>query len=205
MAALRTSRDTSMAKAQKVARVIAGLFVLLLLTPAPARASFLSPEAEDTLATVLARFHHVRGSGGAHRPVLDGAHPAGEDRAQAAPSAVRSHPHAVPAVAGVRRAALADCLDVGVHEAGRLQAGVRNRQASRLLQGARPARAGRVHGRHARSGSPRSRSAACRPVRARSHSRRPGRARGAGWRERRERGWRRWKSSCSASTRSSSG
>jgi len=45
-----------MAKAQKVARVIAGLFVLLLLTPAPARASFLSPEAEDTMATVLAVF-----------------------------------------------------------------------------------------------------------------------------------------------------
>jgi len=56
VAALRTNRDMSMAKAQKVARVIAGLFVLLLLTPAPARASFLSPEAEDTMATVLAVF-----------------------------------------------------------------------------------------------------------------------------------------------------
>ena len=54
VAALRAYRDMSMAKAQKVARVIAGLFVLLLLTPAPARASLLSPELEDKLATILA-------------------------------------------------------------------------------------------------------------------------------------------------------
>ena len=81
---------------------------------------------------------HLLRPGGAHRPVLDGARPAGEDRAQAPPPAVRGDPHAVPAVAGVRRAAVAARLAVGVHETGRLQAGLRHRQAARLLQGARP-------------------------------------------------------------------
>ena len=71
---------------------------------------------------------------------------------------------AVPAVARVRRAALAARLAVGVHQARRLQAGLRNRQASRLLQGARPAGAGKPHRRHPAARRPRSKGAACRPV-----------------------------------------
>ena len=39
---------------RQAARWIAGLALILLLTPREAHASFLSPEAEDTLATVLA-------------------------------------------------------------------------------------------------------------------------------------------------------
>jgi hypothetical protein len=39
-----------------VARVILGLFVLLLLVPSEVHASLLSEEAEDTLATILAVF-----------------------------------------------------------------------------------------------------------------------------------------------------
>jgi heme/copper-type cytochrome/quinol oxidase subunit 2 len=39
-----------------VARVILGLFVLLLLLPSEVHASLLSEEAEDTLATILAVF-----------------------------------------------------------------------------------------------------------------------------------------------------
>ena len=56
-------------------------------------------EVEDAMAMYVARLHPLLRSGRAHRPVLDGAHPAGEDRAQAAPSAVRGDPHVVPAVA----------------------------------------------------------------------------------------------------------
>ncbi len=46
----------------------------------------------------------------------------------------RRDPDAVPAVAGVRRAAVADRLAVGLHEAGRLQARLRHRQARGLLR-----------------------------------------------------------------------
>ena len=61
---------------------------------------------------------HLPRPGGADRPVLDGAHPAGEDRPQAPPSAVRGHPHAVPALAGVRRAVVAVAVAVGLLETG---------------------------------------------------------------------------------------
>ena len=50
-----------------------------------------------------------------HRAVLAGARAAGEDRAQAPPSAEGRHPDLVPAVAGVRRPAVADRLAVGLH------------------------------------------------------------------------------------------
>ncbi len=130
--------------------VVVGLLaaVWLLACPSTASASLLSPEAEDALAKYLAIFVlffvpvllivlfwmvHVLPEKIAHK---------------------RHHPQleaiktSVPAVARVRRVALADSLAVGVHEAGRLQTGVRNRQASRLLQGARPSRAGKPHRRH---------------------------------------------------------
>ena len=55
-------------------------------------------------------------------------------------------------------------LAVGLHQAGRLQAGLRHRQASRLLQGARPARAGERHRRHTAARRRCSRSAGCRPA-----------------------------------------
>ena len=77
--------------------------------------------------------HHRRRADRRHRAVLDGARAAGEDRAQAPPSAARRDPDAVPAVAGVRRPAVADRLAVGLHEAGRLQDGLRHRQARGLL------------------------------------------------------------------------
>ena len=76
---------------------------------------------------------HLRRPDRRDRAVLAGARAAGEDRPQAPPSAAGRHPHAVPAVAGVRRPAVADRLAVGVHEAGRLPRGVRHREARRLF------------------------------------------------------------------------
>ena len=140
------------------------VFALTLCFPSAARASLLSPELEDKVATFIALVRHLRRPGRAHRPVLDGAHPAGEDRAQAPPSAVRGHPHAVPAVAGVRRAAVAVGLAVGVHEAGRLQAGLRHRQASRhFKEHGRPSRTRRRTRRRCATGWRASKSAASRP------------------------------------------
>ena len=77
--------------------------------------------------------HHRRRADRRHRAVLAGAHPAGEDRREAPPSAEGRHPDAVPAVAGVRRAAVAARLAVGLHEAGRLPGRLRHRQARRVL------------------------------------------------------------------------
>ena len=61
-----------------------------------------------------------------HRGLLAGAHPAREDRAQAPSPAAGGHPGAVPAVARVRRIALADRLALGLHQAGAAQAGLRH-------------------------------------------------------------------------------
>ena len=100
--------------------VVVGLLAAVwsLASPSPAHASLAVARGRRQAGDLPRPLRHLRRAGRAHRPVLDGAHPAGEDRAQAAPSAVRGHPHAVPAVAGVRRAALADRLAVGVLEAG---------------------------------------------------------------------------------------
>jgi uncharacterized protein DUF3302 len=51
----RSTRTTS-SPLRSAVRVIVGLFVLVLAAPQEARASFLSPEAEDKLATFLALF-----------------------------------------------------------------------------------------------------------------------------------------------------
>ena len=130
--------------------VVVGLLAAAwsLACPSAAHASLMSPELEDAVAKYIAIFVlffvpvvlivlfwmvHVLPEKIAHK---------------------RHHPqfeaitHAVPAVARLRRAALAAGLAVGVHEAGRLQTGLRNRQASRLLQGARPPGAGKRHRRH---------------------------------------------------------
>ena len=103
------------------------------LLPPAAHASFLPPEMMDTAAMGLAWFVICRRPDRRDRAVLDGARAAGEDRPQAPPSAAGRHPHAVPAVAGVRRPAVADRLAVGVHEAGRLPGGLRHREARRLF------------------------------------------------------------------------
>ena len=177
----------------------------LLASPPAAHASLAVPRARRRDGEVPRALRDLRRPGRAHRPVLDGAHPAGKDRAQAAPSAVRGDPHVVPAVAGVRRAALAAGLAVGVHKAGGLQAGLRNRQASRLLQGARPPGAGQTPPPTSGSAWPRSKGAACRPSEldairtdlAALESRLAASDAGARWAE--------WKSCCSASTASSSG
>ena len=107
-----------------------------LASPSAASASLLSPEAEDAVANFVAVFVlfvvpvvlivlfwmvHVLPEKIAHKrhhPQLEG------------------DPHAVLPVARVRGAALAAGLALGVHQAGGLQAGLWNRQASRLLQGA---------------------------------------------------------------------
>ena len=119
--------------APAIARALAGSSVLaaFLLLPPDAHASLLSPELEDKLATVIALFVlflvpvvlivlfwmvHILPEKIAH---------------QAESSAVRGDSHAVPAVAGVRRTALADCLDLGVLEAGAVQDGVRHRSGRR--------------------------------------------------------------------------
>ena len=174
-------------RARHASRTIAvGLLVAVwsLASPADAHASLMSPEVEDAMAMYLSLLHRLLRSGRAHHPVLDGARAAGKDRAQAAPSAVRGDPHVVPAVARLRWAAVADRLAVGVHQAGRLQAGLRHRQASRLLQGARPPGAGKPHHRYPAA---RGRARSERRVghRARRHSDRPGAARVAAGRERR--------------------
>ena len=81
--------------------VIVGLFAVVcaLACPSAAHASLMSPELEDTVASYLAIFITLLRPGLRHRPVLAGAHPPGADRAQTAPSAVRSHPDPVPVVA----------------------------------------------------------------------------------------------------------
>ena len=124
----RTRSGRALGRFTARADCVSWVFALFLSLPSDARASFLSPELRTSWHLHRA-VRAVRRPGRAHRPLLDGARPAGEDRPQAPPSPVRSDPHAVPAVAGVRRAALADCVDLGVLEAGPLQDGVRHRQA----------------------------------------------------------------------------
>ena len=58
-----------------------------------AHASFLPPEMMGTMATYVAWFVICRRPDRRDRAVLDGARAAGEDRAQAPPSAARRHPH----------------------------------------------------------------------------------------------------------------
>ena len=81
--------------------------VLLLLLSGRVHASFLSPELEDKLATFIAQFVLFVVPIVLIGPVLDGAHPSGEDRAQAAPPTIRSDSHLVPAVARLWRTAVA--------------------------------------------------------------------------------------------------
>ena len=170
--------------------------------PLDAHASFLSPEAEDTMATFLALFVLFVVPVVLIVALLDGAHPAGEDRAQAAPSAVRGHPHAVPAVARVRRPAVAAGLDLGVLEAGHAQAGVRHRQG-RARRGVRctPSTRPAAPAKACASGWRASRRSGISRRRPEDAPRRSGRARSQGC----GRAAGRWKSCSSASTPSSSG
>ena len=72
------------------AMVTATGLAVTLLAPGPAAASFLSGEALDTAAIVLAWVVMVARAGHRHRPLLDGARAAGEDRAQAPPPAAQA-------------------------------------------------------------------------------------------------------------------
>ena len=86
----------------------------------PAHASMFSGDTLDAVANGIAWVRAAHRADRRHRALLDRARDAGEDRAQAPPSAGRGDPHAVPAVAGVRRPALADRLALGLHQADRL-------------------------------------------------------------------------------------
>ena len=68
-----------------------------------------------------------------HRRLPARPHPPGEDRREETAPAGQGHPVPVPAVAGVRRPALAAGLAVGLLQAGPVQDGLRHRQG-----GARP-------------------------------------------------------------------
>ncbi len=113
-------------------RVIAGAltFGVLLFLPPDAHASLISEEVEDKLATFLAVFVIFL------VPIVlivlfwMVTCPPREDRPQTPPSAIRGHPDVVSAVPGVRRAAVATGLAVGLLEAGHVQDGVRHRRAS---------------------------------------------------------------------------
>ena len=95
----------------------------------PAHASFLSGEALDKAADIIAIVVLIV------VPVVVivvfwlRPCPAREDRGEAPSSADCGDPDAVPAFARVRRTAVAARVAVGVHQAGRLQAGLRHRQA----------------------------------------------------------------------------
>ena len=122
----RPARDGRRCRPFRPCGTLALIFLLL-----PSRRSRVVPLAGGRrhARQVPRPLRHLRRAGRAHRPLLDGAHPAGEDRAQAPPSAVRGDSHAVPAVARLRRPAVAAGLDLGLLEAGHAQAGVRHRQA----------------------------------------------------------------------------
>ena len=127
-----------------------------------------------------------------------------------------AHHHAVPAVAGLRRPAVAARLAVGVHQADRLPRRVRHRQARRLLRARWPrssARASllREEARHLREelesmearGALPPKLRALKDELARCARPRPTSARGD--RGEGRQGGARWKPSSSASIRSSSG
>ena len=137
------------------AALLATLLAALLAAPA-ADASFLSGDALATAANYMAIVVIIVVPIAADRAVLAGARPAREDRAQAAPPAEGRDPGAVPAVAGVRRPAVAARLAVGLHEARAVQDGVRHGQARGLLRGTR-------RSAHRDAGSVRDEVAACGP------------------------------------------
>src|SRR5689334_11521025 len=76
----------------------------------------------------------VHRAGRGDRRLLDRPRAAGEDRACPPSSAARRHHDALPAVARLRRLALAARLAVGLHQADRLSHGLWHRQARRLLR-----------------------------------------------------------------------
>ena len=112
-------------------RLLKGASLALpLLLPAYAHASMFKGE---TLDNDRRRAHLGRAGHCADRRYrrLLCSHPAGEDRREETAPAGQGHPVPVPALAGVRRHALAARLAVGLHQAGFVQAGLRHRQGWR--------------------------------------------------------------------------